>query len=111
MWTFSGSTPTTASNHWFGNLAVLGFVIVQYLDGTLTYLGLHIWGPGIEANPLVSSAISFAGPGPGLAATKLVAIALGIMLHLRQVHRVVALLTAFYVAVAILPWALLFLAH
>ena len=31
------------------------------------------------------------------------------MLHLRRVHGVVALLTAFYIAVAIVPWALLFL--
>ncbi len=31
------------------------------------------------------------------------------MLHLRRVHGVVALLTAFYVAVAIVPWTLLFL--
>jgi hypothetical protein len=31
------------------------------------------------------------------------------ILHLRRVHGVVALLTAFYLAVAIVPWAMLFL--
>jgi hypothetical protein len=93
----------------FGNVAVLVFVIVQCLDGALTYLGVHIWGLSIEANPLVSSAVSMAGVGTGLAATKLFAVALGMMLHLRRVHLVVALLAGFYIAVAILPWAIMFL--
>jgi hypothetical protein len=39
---------------------------------------------------------------------KLVAVAFGIALHLRRVHNVVALLTAIYVAAAILPWTALF---
>ena len=106
----------TTSGNWldsphglFGNVAVLVFVIVQCLDGALTYLGVHIWGLSIEANPLVSSAVSMAGVGTGLAATKLFAVALGMMLHLRRVHLVVALLAAFYIAVAILPWAIMFM--
>ena len=93
----------------FGNLAVVVFVLVQCLDGVLTYLGVHIWGMSIEANPLVSSAVSFAGVGTGLAATKMFAVGLGIMLHLRRIHLVVAALTLFYVAVAILPWTVMFL--
>lgn len=93
----------------FGNIAVVAFVIVQYMDGALTYLGVHVWGASIEANPLVSSAVSLAGVGGGLAIAKLTAIGLGITLHLRRVHTVVALLTAFYIAVAIVPWTLLFL--
>lgn len=94
---------------WFGDLAVLAFVIAQYLDGALTYLGLHTWGIAIEANPLVSTAVSFAGFGTGLAATKLFAVSLGIMLHLKRAHVVVALLAALHFAVAVLPWTLLFL--
>jgi hypothetical protein len=93
----------------FGDVAVLVFVIVQCLDGVFTYLGWHIWGPSIEANPLVSSAMSIAGVGPGLAAAKLIAVSLGVLLHLRRVHFVVAALSALYIAVAILPWALMFL--
>lgn len=93
----------------FGNIAVLCFVLVQYLDGAFTYLGVHIWGLSIEANPLVASAVSMAGIGGGLAAAKLTAIGLGIILHLRRVHGIVAILTAFYVAVAIVPWTVLFL--
>ena len=41
----------------FGDLAVLVFVIVQCLDGALTYLGVHTWGMGIEANPTTPEAI------------------------------------------------------
>jgi hypothetical protein len=93
----------------FGDVAVVLFVIVQGLDGALTYLGVHTWGLSIEANPIVSSAVSMAGVGTGLAVTKLFAIALGIMLHLRRIHTVVALLVGFYVAVAIVPWTLMFM--
>jgi len=91
-----------------GDLAVIAFIFVQYLDGALTYLGLHFWGPTIEANPLVSSAIGFAGIGAGLVATKLIAIGMGMLLHLQGIHRAVAFLTAFYVAVAVVPWLLMF---
>src|SRR4249919_3159466 len=87
----------------FGDLMVLVFLIVQCLDGAMTYLGVTRWGPGIEANPLVSSAVAAAGLGAGLAGAKLLAMGFGILLHLRQVHGIVALLTALYIAAAILP--------
>jgi hypothetical protein len=95
----------------FGNLAVLCFLIVQGLDGVLTYLGVATWGLAIEANPFVSMAMMHAGWGVGLAGTKLVAIGFGILLHLRRVHGLVAFLTFFYIAVAIIPWTALFLTH
>jgi hypothetical protein len=94
----------------FGNLAVIGFLVVQYLDGVYTYLGFSIWGLNIEANPLIRTAVAAVGPGTGLALAKLVAISLGMMLHLRRVHRVVAILTAIYLILSIVPWTtLLFL--
>ena len=92
----------------FGDFVVLSFLIVQCLDGVFTYLGVRIWGPSIEANPIVSSTVQLVGLGPGLTAVKLVAVAFGIALHLRRVHNVVALLTAIYLAAAILPWTALF---
>jgi hypothetical protein len=95
----------------FGDVVVLGFVLVQCLDGVFTYLGVRLWGPGIEANPLISSAMSYAGLGVGLAGVKLAAVGLGILLHLRRTHTIVALLTALYFAVAIVPWTALFLTH
>ena len=39
---------------------VLIFLVVQCLDGAMTYLGVTRWGPGIEANPLVSAAVGVA---------------------------------------------------
>ena len=48
--------------------------------------------------------------GIALATAKSVAGAFGIALHLSSVHRVVAALAVFYIAVAVVPWmAILFL--
>ena len=93
----------------FGDLAVVAFVLVQCLDGVFTYLGVKTWGLSIEANPLITSAVSMAGLGVGLAGTKLIAVGFGIILHLRRTHIIVAILTAFYFAAAIIPWTTLFL--
>jgi hypothetical protein len=93
----------------FGDLVVVSFVLIQCLDGVFTYLGVRIWGPDIEANPLISSAIAAGGVVAGLGGAKLVAIGFGILLHLRRVHNIVALLTVIYLAAAILPWTALFL--
>ena len=102
--------PWDVADDLYGNALVIGFMLVQCLDGMFTYIGIATFGSSIEANPLVSSAIAFAGPGAGLAAAKLLAAACGIVLHLLRVHGLVAALTAFYVIVAIIPWAGLFLA-
>ena len=93
----------------YGNVVVIGFMIVQCLDGMLTYVGIVTWGPAIEGNPLVTSAVAVAGTGPGLTAAKLLAASCGIVLHLLRVHGIIALLTAFYVLVAIAPWTALLL--
>jgi hypothetical protein len=93
----------------FGDLIVVSFVLIQCLDGVFTYVGVRIWGPAIEANPLISSAIAAGGVVAGLGGAKLLAIGFGILLHLRRVHNIVALLTVIYLAAAILPWTALFL--
>ena len=95
----------------FGDAMVISFVIVQAFDGVFTYLGVRTWGPGIEANPIVSSAVAVMGLLTGLAAVKIFAVSLGILLHLRRVHMLVALLNGIYLAVAIVPWAAIFLVH
>jgi hypothetical protein len=94
----------------FGDLAVVGFFIVQCLDGVFTYLGVATWGPGVEGNPIISSAMAIAGVG-GLAGAKMIAIGFGMLLHLRRVHNLVALLTLVYLTLAILPWTAMFLAN
>jgi hypothetical protein len=89
----------------FGDVAVVLFLLAQSLDGVFTYVGVITYGPGIEANPLISGLMRHFGEEAGLIGAKAVACALGIALHLRQVHGAVALLTAFYAAAALLPWA------
>ena len=76
-----------------------------------TYMGVGIWGPAIEANPLISSAMAIAGVVAGVGGAKLVAIGLGILLHLRRIHNLVALLTAIYFTAAVLPWTALLLTN
>lgn len=93
----------------FGDVIVISFVLAQCLDGGFTYVGVSLWGPEAEANPLISSVISHAGLGVGLAGAKLLAVGLGMILHLYRVHNIVAALTAIYVVFAILPWTALFL--
>jgi Domain of unknown function (DUF5658) len=94
----------------FGNWAIVLFLLMQGLDGVFTYVGLAVYGPAIEANPLLSWLMHAFGAGPALAGAKLTAAGLGIMLHLVAVHRAVALLTILYACAAILPWThLLFL--
>jgi hypothetical protein len=90
----------------FGNAIVLLFLLAQCLDGIFTYVGVVSFGPSIEANPVVASLMTQLGYGLGVAGAKLFAGALGIGLHLYGIHAAVAVLTAFYLTVAVAPWAL-----
>jgi hypothetical protein len=92
----------------FGDFIVLTFLVVQALDGALTYIGLATIGQVVEGNPLVAGLMTSFGFGIGLAGAKLFAASLGIALHLFGAHRLVAMLTAFYVAAAIVPWVAVF---
>ena len=89
---------------WFGNLVLVAFLLVQAFDGVFTYVGVRVYGTPIEGNPLLGWMMDAMGQGLALAAAKGIAGAFGIALHLSAVHRVVAALALFYVAVAILPW-------
>jgi hypothetical protein len=88
----------------FGEIALLVFLLTQVLDGVLTYIGVSTYGLRVEGNPIIAWLISALGEAPGLAAAKLAAGCFGIALHLSAVHTAVALLAAFYVVVAIVPW-------
>ncbi len=87
-----------------GELAILAFFVVQALDAAFTYWGVALHGRSIEGNPLLASLMFSIGEGPALASAKLAAAGCGMVLHLTQVHRVVMVLTAFYVCAALLPW-------
>lgn len=93
----------------FGDLALVVFLLTQAFDGVLTYVGVSVYGPRMEGNPIIIWLMEALGEGPALAAAKLAAGTFGIALHLSAVHKAVALLAAFYVIVAICPWvAILF---
>ena len=99
--------PAAVPRSVFGDLVIVAFLISQVLDGAFTYVGVSTFGAAIEVNPLMASLMTTVGHGPALALAKMLAAVLGITLHLRRVHGVVALLTGLYVTVAILPWAAL----
>jgi hypothetical protein len=88
----------------FGDAAVLVFLVAQCFDGVFTYVGVMSFGIGIEANPVIAGLMVELGHGPALLLAKSVACALGIALHLGRVHGAVALLAAFYVTAAVVPW-------
>jgi hypothetical protein len=93
----------------FGNVVIVMFFVSQALDGALTYVGVRVFGPTVEGNPLLAWLMASVGEAPALAGAKLTAIGLGMILHLASVHRAVAVLTALYVTAALLPWMLLLL--
>lgn len=101
------STSGGTRHYLFGDIALLAFLLAQALDGVLTYVGVNTYGPRIEGNPIVGWLMATFGDGLGLAAAKVTAGGFGILLHLSGVHMAVALLTLFYVTVAIIPWLLI----
>jgi hypothetical protein len=90
-----------------GDALLVLFLLAQCFDGVLTYVGVITFGIAVEANPLISGLMLRFGEGVALLGTKTVAAVLGMALHLRHIHIAIALLTAFYLGVAILPWTVL----
>ncbi len=88
----------------FGNVVVIAFLLAQALDGVLTYVGVSLYGIHMEGNPILAWMMTVMGQGAALATAKGIAGGFGIALHLGAVHRVVAVLAAFYIAVAVVPW-------
>jgi uncharacterized membrane protein len=88
----------------FGDVALVMFLLAQALDGVLTYVGVTVYGTRMEGNPLIAWLMGAIGQGPALAAAKLTAGSFGVVLHLSAVHKAVALLAAFYLGIAVVPW-------
>ena len=91
-----------------GEMAILAFFVAQALDAPIGEGGVALHGRSIEGNPLLASLMFSIGEGPALASAKLAAAGCGMILHLTHVHRIVAVLTAFYVCAALLPWMWVF---
>ena len=88
----------------FGDVVLILFLIAQLLDGVFTYLGVTTHGTAVEANPILGWLMASVGAGPALAGAKLLAGSFGVALHMIQVHGIMALLTALYFGVAVVPW-------
>jgi arginine exporter protein ArgO len=88
----------------FGDGVLLVFLAAQVCDGALTYVGVHAFGLGIEANPIVGFYIAVLGAGYALIATKVAAVACAALLHLFARHRIIGVLTILYLAMAVRPW-------
>jgi hypothetical protein len=87
-----------------GISAVALFAAVQMADGILTLTGVARFGLTVESNPILSLSIMAVGAGTALSIAKVAAVMLAIVLHGTRSHLVLALLTVFYVFVAVLPW-------
>ena len=82
------------------------FVAVQFADAIQTVIGISRFGPGIEANPLLSFCCTIFGAGTVLVVAKTVAIIGGATLHVFSQHLILAVLTVACVFGAVVPWAL-----
>jgi hypothetical protein len=89
------------------NLIFITFALVQVADGWMTYVGIGLYGPSIEANPLIVWHTELFGAGLALTGAKAIAVFCGVVLHLLARHIVIAFLTVTYVVAALWPWTML----
>jgi hypothetical protein len=83
---------------------LVAFLLAQCADGIFTYVGVVTFGPGIEANPIISVLMVHLGHAAALMTAKTMSATFGVALHMLRIHSAVALLAGFYLTVAILPW-------
>lgn len=88
------------------NFCIIIFILIQYFDGALTYIGIMNFGLGIEANPIMRMLIIELGCGQALIFAKIIASLLGIALHIhvRQAYYAIIFISSFYITFAIFPW-------
>ena len=84
------------------------FVVMQMVDGVLTYAAVDRFGASAEGNPIIATWIMITGALPALLGAKLLACACGGVLYAAGVHRVLAGLTALYLFAAVVPWLRIF---
>jgi len=85
------------------------FLILQMLDGTMTYAGVRLLGTHVEMNGVLSWYMDLIGVGLAIALAKFVACACGWILYLTRRHRTLAALSGLYLGVAIVPWIVTFM--
>jgi hypothetical protein len=104
MYTLS-LAPVDRTRSRLGDIAFVSFALVQMCDGVFTYVGIALFGHGVEANPLIAWSVEAYGAANALIAAKLIAVGCGAILHLTAMHRTVGLLAGVYAVGALWPWA------
>ena len=84
------------------------FVLLQIIDGALTYAAVERFGPAAEGNPIVATWILLTGSGPAVVGAKLLACACGGILYAAGVHSALIALSALYLVAAVMPWVHVF---
>jgi len=83
------------------------FILIQVLDGALTYWGVTRFGIELEMNTLLSSWMHEVGPAATLLAAKVMACVCGVILYNAQYHRPLAAVAGLCLGIAVIPWAYL----
>jgi hypothetical protein len=83
------------------------FVLIQVLDGALTYWGVTRFGIELEMNGLLSRWMLEIGPAPTLIVAKGLACACGLILYRADYFRALAAVAGLCLGVAVVPWAFL----
>jgi hypothetical protein len=84
------------------------FLAAQLLDALFTYGGVNRLGIDAEMNLLLANGMRIVGPGPTLAAAKLVACLCGFFLYSTARHRTLAVAAGLSIGVAVVPWCVVF---
>jgi hypothetical protein len=80
------------------------FLLVQFADGLLTYVGVRLFGNGVEANLILSTWMDLIGAPGALIGAKLLACGCGYILYRTAWHRPLAITAGLCLGVAVIPW-------
>jgi hypothetical protein len=80
------------------------FLLVQIVDGLLTYVGVRLFGNGVEANLILSTWMDLIGAPGALIGAKLLACGCGYILYRTAWHRPLAITAGLCLGVAVIPW-------
>ena len=83
------------------------FLLIQLLDGGLTYWGVSKFGIHLEMNGLLAGWMYEIGPAATLVVAKSVACVCGLILYKAQYLRPLAIVAGLCLGIAVVPWAFL----
>jgi hypothetical protein len=90
-----------------GPLVLTIFIVIQLLDGSLTYWGVTRFGIQLEMNQLLAATMTEIGPAAALLAAKGLACGCGILLYVNAYLRPLAAVAGLCLGLAVVPWLFL----